>query len=424
MASAAASRRVIFLARFYDVSARVCTISSTLVDSRNYENETWCRRWWHNSQRNISTTARSFEPNLSAILMKHMHETRSSSKGTKSSTTSEKTSRPTVEEPAGVTVEYQQGLPKITVPLQSRKERCVFTLKPISNTIEDFLAMLRKEDPGIDRVVVTTIDDIRIARSNTIEHLLQADFKLIVNDIVYTVQPPMHYGYAMEETKQLSHVQELTVQLYEAFHVREYHTEMERYILHELETIKRELEPYEMKLKELEDAAIRRANINSWIWLVLMSMQVGVFARLTWWEYSWDIMEPITYFFTYGTAVGWFIYFLLTEEEYFVQQAVNRKRLKELHKRARDIGLNVEEYNRLKNRAYEFENALKLIRGPLYEVKMEMQRKKQLRDSRSWSSSSSSRSPSSSPSPSPSPSPERNLPTRVVHVKGKDDTFS
>jgi hypothetical protein len=33
-------------------------------------------------------------------------------------------------------------------------------------------------------------------------------------------------------------------------------------------------------------------------------VQFGLLARLTWWEYSWDIMEPITYFVTYGTSMG------------------------------------------------------------------------------------------------------------------------
>jgi len=27
-------------------------------------------------------------------------------------------------------------------------------------------------------------------------------------------------------------------------------------------------------------------------------------ARLTWWELSWDIMEPVTYMLTFTTAIG------------------------------------------------------------------------------------------------------------------------
>ena len=40
------------------------------------------------------------------------------------------------------------GLPHVTVPLPSRNELCVFALKPISNTVGDFLDMLKQEDKG------------------------------------------------------------------------------------------------------------------------------------------------------------------------------------------------------------------------------------------------------------------------------------
>ena len=36
--------------------------------------------------------------------------------------------------------------------------------------------------------------------------------------------------------------------------------------------------------------------------------------RLTWWEYSWDIMEPVTYFVTYGTAMAAYAYYVLTKQ--------------------------------------------------------------------------------------------------------------
>ena len=34
------------------------------------------------------------------------------------------------------------------------------------------------------------------------------------------------------------------------------------------------------------------------------------------WDYSWDIMEPVTYFITYGTACGMYAYWLVTRREY------------------------------------------------------------------------------------------------------------
>lgn len=66
--------------------------------------------------------------------------------------------------------------------------------------------------------------------------------------------------------------------------------------------------------QEIELVAARRSNWLAWAGLGLMSVQFGILARLTWWEYSWDIMEPVTYFVTYGTAMACYAYFVLTKE--------------------------------------------------------------------------------------------------------------
>lgn len=55
---------------------------------------------------------------------------------------------------AEVTVVYQNGLPVISVSLPSRRERCQFTLKPISDSVGVFLQQLQAEDRGIDRVAI------------------------------------------------------------------------------------------------------------------------------------------------------------------------------------------------------------------------------------------------------------------------------
>ncbi|CAG9768423.1 unnamed protein product [Ceutorhynchus assimilis] len=146
---------------------------------------------------------------------------------------------------ADVTVEYHKGLPKITVPLPSRKEKCSFTLKPISNTVGDFLEMLKKEDRGIDRVVCKTKDGTRIASSNTIETLLDDDFKLIINDNSYNVNTPKAERLTGEEIQRLNDVKNLVNKLYEALHVQEHQLTKEKELLMELETLQQEVQPLE-----------------------------------------------------------------------------------------------------------------------------------------------------------------------------------
>ena len=56
-----------------------------------------------------------------------------------------------------------------------------------------------------------------------------------------------------------------------------------------------------------------------WLGLGLMSIQVGILARLTWFDYSWDIVEPISYFVSYSSVIGVYAYFVLTRKvNYFI----------------------------------------------------------------------------------------------------------
>lgn len=67
---------------------------------------------------------------------------------------------------------------------------------------------------------------------------------------------------------------------------------------------------------ELANTSERRTELMTWVGLGLMGVQFGILARLTWWEYSWDIMEPVTYFVTYGTAMAAYAYYCLTKQVY------------------------------------------------------------------------------------------------------------
>ncbi|XP_044268420.1 calcium uniporter protein, mitochondrial isoform X2 [Tribolium madens] len=264
-----------------------------------------------------------------------------------------------------VTIEYHRGLPQITVPLPSRRERCRFTLKPISNTVGDFLEMLKKEDRGIDRVVCKSTDGTRIASSTTIETLLQDDFKLLINDNAYNVDSPKQERLTTEEVQGLSDLKALVSRLYEALNVRDHQLQKEVELTTQLETLQQEILPLEEKKLELEQVANRRSNWMAWAGLGLMSVQFGILARLTWWEYSWDIMEPVTYFVTYGTAMAAYAYFVLTREEYMLNDVRDRQQLLVLHKKAKKTGFDVNQYNVLKDQIAKLELDLKRLRDPL-----------------------------------------------------------
>jgi calcium uniporter protein, mitochondrial len=96
--------------------------------------------------------------------------------------------------------------------------------------------------------------------------------------------------------------------------IEQYEQEKEAKILKQLEQLKVELEPMEKVRKELAEQAKKHTNRMIWLGLGLMSIQAGVLARLTWFDYSWDIVEPISYFVSYSAVIGVYAYFVLTRK--------------------------------------------------------------------------------------------------------------
>ncbi|XP_053674533.1 calcium uniporter protein, mitochondrial, partial [Anopheles nili] len=290
----------------------------------------------------------------------------SSRNSSSSSTSSASSNTNTSEAPEEVSVRYYRGLPHVTVPLPSRNERCQFTLRPVTHSVGDFLEMLKVEDRGIDRAAILNRDGVRIAAACSIENLMDDEFWLHLNDRQYYVKPPKREKITSEEITRLGDVQALVSQLYEALHVGEYQIQKERELNGKLEQLNEKLGPLEVKKTELDLKAARKTNALTWVGLGLMSVQFGVLARLTWWEYSWDIMEPVTYFVTYGTAMAAYAYFVLTKQEYMLPDVKDRQHLITLHKAAKKAGVNLAEYNDIKRQIAEIEYDLRRLRDPLY----------------------------------------------------------
>eukprot|EP00088_Acartia_fossae_P012847 TRINITY_DN16646_c0_g1_i1.p1 TRINITY_DN16646_c0_g1~~TRINITY_DN16646_c0_g1_i1.p1 ORF type:complete len:349 (-),score=50.16 TRINITY_DN16646_c0_g1_i1:579-1625(-) len=262
-------------------------------------------------------------------------------------------------------VKVTNGLPQITVPLPSRNEKCVFSLKPVSNNVGDFIEMLKFEDRGIDTIFVKNTEGVRIAAKTSIQTLFNQEFDLYINDAVYRVVPPTLESLSSEELKKISDVKFLISELYDALNIQDFHVQKESELIKELETLKDELKPLEAQKQELEEWAEKRTAAFTWIGLGLMSVQFGVLARLTWWEYSWDIMEPVTYFVTYGTAIGAYSYFVLTKQEYIFNDVAKRSWLLSFHKKADKHKWDIERYNQLKQGVVTVESDLKRLRNPI-----------------------------------------------------------
>ncbi|XP_055026504.1 calcium uniporter protein, mitochondrial [Misgurnus anguillicaudatus] len=264
-----------------------------------------------------------------------------------------------------ITVVYQNGLPVISVRLPSRRERCQFTLKPLSDTVGVFLQQLQAEDRGIDRVAIYSEDGARIASSTGVDILLLDNFKLVINDTTHLVQPPSRDLLPHEEADRLNDVKFLVQQLYTTLRIEDHQLNKERELVGRLEDLNSQLRPLEKVKEELSRKAERRTTWVLWGGMAYMATQFGILARLTWWEYSWDIMEPVTYFITYGTAMAMYAYFVLTRQEYIYPDARDRQYLLFFHKGAKRTRFDIEKYNKLKDAIAEAELDLKRLRDPL-----------------------------------------------------------
>ncbi|KAH7331352.1 hypothetical protein KP509_20G028700 [Ceratopteris richardii] len=77
-------------------------------------------------------------------------------------------------------------------------------------------------------------------------------------------------------------------------------------------------EEYLRMLKEKEEIdCIAHKQVRHMLWAALgaLSAQSVIFFRLTFWELSWDVMEPIAFFVTSSSLLAGFFFFVLTHRD-------------------------------------------------------------------------------------------------------------
>ncbi|KAM3175893.1 hypothetical protein ACTXT7_007611 [Hymenolepis weldensis] len=334
------------------------------------------------------------------------------------------------------------GLPRFHIPLPSRDETCIFSLRPLSNNVGDLVKAIENEDKGIDRVaflgkgarnfsrerslalrsypkhcmflVWNRDDGLRFAKANSIEMLLTNDFVIEINDKRFPVSvanlgyrnqlldSPRHCtSHKYDPTtpqyktiqislskydaripsdlgpKELGQVRALINRLNTLLSAEDVQAEKEREIKKRIADVQLQLEPFEEKRQALAQAASTRTRRLTWLGLGAMGLQFGLLARLTWWEYSWDIMEPVTYFVGYGTTMAIYAYFVVTRQDYSFPEVFDREYLKTFYKGAAAQGFDVERYNNLRNSLAQLQSDLKRLRDPLY-VNLPLQQTKYL----------------------------------------------
>ncbi|XP_070712075.1 calcium uniporter protein, mitochondrial-like [Pempheris klunzingeri] len=260
-----------------------------------------------------------------------------------------------------VSLKYKHGRLVLEVPLPSRNEKCLFFLRPMLMSVGDLISDLQREDPGATASVFSK-DGERIANSTLIDALLDKDFELVINDAVYNISSPEKVCTSSEHAMELEDMKHVVHLLHTALHLPEHHLLKERQLLERLDNLKQELSPLEKMKAQLSHTAEFHSSRITWTGMALLSVQGGALAWLTWWVYSWDVMEPVTYFITYGTSMGVFAYYVLTKQDYIYPDVKDRQFLHYFYKGASKKKFNVDKYNELKEELFQVEEDLRRLR--------------------------------------------------------------
>lgn len=264
-----------------------------------------------------------------------------------------------------VAVQYKHGLPVITLSLPSRNERCQFTIKPFTTTVGKFLKDIQNEDQGIEKLAAISTDGAKFSSSTLMDVLLKNDFHLVINNSTYHVQSLQADKQPINESDGFDPVKSLIQDLYSTLHLEELHIHKEQELIQRIEAMKEELLPLEQIRLHIMAKSDARTKILMWTGLAILSTQGGALGYLTWWVYSWDIMEPVTYFLTYGNAIAFGAYYLLTNMDYVYPDARDREFLHFFYKGAKKQHFDVDRYNQLRNQLAETEESLRRLRNPL-----------------------------------------------------------
>lgn len=264
---------------------------------------------------------------------------------------------------AGLSVQYKHGRPVLLLPLPSRQEHCQFQLRPMLMSVGDFLSDVQKEDPGVTSAAVLTSDGQKVSYTTSLDTVLKQDFQLQLNDTVYTIHSSGTESH--EHVTVMGDMKEVVLMLHTALHLPEHQLHTHTHLRQRRDTLTQELGPLEEVRAQIAMEAESHVTRVKWAGLAFLSLQGGFLAYLTWFVFAWDVMEPVTYFITYATSIGFFAYYVLTKQDLVFPDAKDRQFLNFFHKRAEKKNFSVHQYNLLKKQLAMVESDLRRLRNPI-----------------------------------------------------------
>ncbi|RDX94033.1 Calcium uniporter protein 5, mitochondrial, partial [Mucuna pruriens] len=115
----------------------------------------------------------------------------------------------------------------------------------------------------------------------------------------------------------------------------------------ENDPMREELKKLQEKKEEIDVLAHKQVRRILWSGLGFSVLTVGFFFRLTFWDFSWDVMEPIAFFTTTTGLVIGYAYFLFTSRDPTYQDLMKRLFLSRQRKLAKRRNFDIERFKEL-----------------------------------------------------------------------------
>jgi len=135
-------------------------------------------------------------------------------------------------------------------------------------------------------------------------------------------------------------------------------SEVTRNLQAEATSLDNQIEPMYEKLVSLEKSSNDTTDISLLAFLSVWTMSTVSIGRLTWWEFSWDIMEPVAWATQAGAMLFWGWYYFITRNENSMSDLQNRIKNKKLVAKLQKNNFEVEKYNQLIQRRKEVDDQL------------------------------------------------------------------
>ncbi|CAN1324284.1 Calcium uniporter protein 2, mitochondrial, partial [Linum perenne] len=117
---------------------------------------------------------------------------------------------------------------------------------------------------------------------------------------------------------------------------------------------KKELEQLEQRKALIDERARTQVRRELWGGLGYLVVQTAAFMRLTFWELSWDVMEPICFYVTSIYVMAGYAFFLRTSREPTFEGFFQSRFLAKQRKLMKNHKFDLERYNELRKVCYPF----------------------------------------------------------------------